>query len=572
MSVKDSNTPVKRPKAPEISEKARYKDERPSPFSIEGIRSGAVASNVVKGFLVLSGLIMAGGFIVSSLNPAPGLQDRNGGRARADYGAPVAQVGAQTVTTGDLANSLARQEQFGRQYGQITTVGSYMAGRQGALEGLTGNAANIEAAKAAGIQVSDADVDAKINELVGKEFEPQPGQSAAAQRRLIESKYGSLEQAKAELIAQIKPEQRDAVRDGLYVDKLQKQVEDANKVTEDDYKRSVTKLKLYQIVVRPPLDPKNPKADPKIGEAAALAKANGIMAQLKANPTLANFQAVAKAQSEDAASKAKGGDIGTKLPAELGPDIGDAVAKSATPLVGPLKDSSGAQNIYFIESRKTELPKDYEKNKKKLLADFEKQQDGQAWSKRQEEIKKERAPQISDPALLAYKTQTDPAFFSLPPESQKKARAAAIEQYKQALNGAEGMEAAAINYQMAQLYAGQNDKPNQLAALKAAVAADGKDANVRLEYARALREAGQPKVALQELKDASKALDENPSPPSMFGMNPDDGTRGQLAAEFGLLKEPQLAAAERAKVKPAPAPGGMGGLPPGIQIQPQSGG
>ena len=570
MSVKDSKTPVKRPKAPEPVEKARFKEEKPSPFSIEGIRRGAVASNIVKVFLVASGLIMAGGFIVSSLNPAPELADpsRRGGAVNSTE--TIAQVGSQTITAGQLADTMERQEQFGRQYGQTTTVASYMAGKQGSLEALTSNAATIEAAKAAGISVTDADVEAKIKEELDSGFKPQPGQSEAQFRRVIETQYGSVEKAKADALSKITSDQRQGIRDQLYVEKLQKQVEDANKVTEDDYKRSQTKLKLRQIVVRPPL----PKADaktptnPKAGEQAARVKADKLVAQLKSAPTAANFAAIAKAQSDDPISKAKGGEIGWKLPAELGPEIGDTLAQSSGTVVGPIADPSGAQNIFLVENRALKLPDDYAKNKKKTLEDFEKTQDGQAWSKRQEEIKKAATPAISDSALVAYKAQNDPEFFTKTPEEQKKTRAVAIEQYKAALPGDSDMETAAIHYQLAQLYSAQNNKPEQLKALKEASAKEPNDANLRVEYARALRDGGQPKLALEELKAASKRLDEAPSPPSMFGFNPDDATRGQLAAEFGLLKDPKLADAERAKIKPAQQPGMMGGAPGGIQIQP----
>ncbi len=574
MSAKEPLTPARRAKAPEPVEPARFKEEKPSPFSIDGIRRGAVASNIVKVFLVASGLIMAGSFILSSLSTAPELAGQ-GGQNVANAGATIAQIGEQTVTKGELAQSLARQEDFGRQYGQITTVATYLAGKQGALEGLTSNAATIEAAKAAGIQVSDADVEAKINEELDKSLKPQPGQSEAQFRRLIETQYGSVEKAKADAISKITPDQREGIRDGLYVEKLQKQVGDANKVSEDDYKRSQTKLKLRQIVVRPPLpkaDAKTP-ADPKVGEAAALARANKIVAQLKTAPTTANFAAIAKAQSDDPASKAKGGEIGWKLPADLGPDVGDAVAKSSGTIVGPFADQSGVQSIFMVESRALKLPADYAKNKKKLLEEFEKTRDEQAWSKRQDEIKKAATPAISDAALLAYKAQTDPTLFSKTPEEQKKARAAAIEQYKAALPGDSPMETAAIDYQMAKLYGAQNNKPEQLKSLAAAAKEQPNDSAVRIEYARALREGGQPKLALTELKAASKAIDENPAPPSMFGFNPDDAARGQIAAEFGLLKEPKLAAAEQAKIKPQQQPGmgGMMGGAGGIQIQPSGG-
>ena len=566
MAVKEP-TPSRRAKAPEIEPAGSYKSEKPSPFSIEGIRRGAVASNIVKVFLVASGLIMAGGFIISSLNPAPELRGQG---AVVGAGTTVAQVGERAVTGAQLQDTLARQEQYMGQFGQTTTAATYLASKQSALEGLTNQAAVIEAAKKSGVTVSDADVEAKINQEIGDILKPKPGQTEAAFRRQIESQYGSMDKAKADITSNITPEVRDGIRDGLYVEKLRKQVEAANRVTEDDYKRSVTKLKLYAIIVRPPLPKAGAQPDAKASEAQARARAEKIVAQLKVNPTLANFQSVAKTQSDDPQSKAKGGELGLVLPSQLGGETGDQLAKATTPLVGPIADASGAQQIFFIADRKTELPKDYQKNKAKLLADFEKTQDDQAWQKRQTELQKSVPAQIADPALQAYATQTGPDFFKQSPEGQKQARAGAIGQYQSALKNATPMEAAAINYQLAQLYGAQGQKPEQLAAFKAAVEKQPNDASLRLDYARALRDAGQPQVALAELQVASKRLDEAPSAPSMFGGNPDDDARKQLAAEFGLLKQPQLAAAERAKIKPQ-APGGMGGFPGGLQVMPQSG-
>jgi Flp pilus assembly protein TadD len=130
------------------------------------------------------------------------------------------------------------------------------------------------------------------------------------------------------------------------------------------------------------------------------------------------------------------------------------------------------------------------------------------------------------------------------------------------------MEKAAIEFQLASLYKDSGDKAKNLELLKSAAADALSDANVHLEYARALREAGKTKEAVAELKNVSKMVEQNPSTPTMFG-NPDDMLHQQIASEFDLNKESKLAAAERKKVKPAPG-GGMGGLGgnPNIQISP----
>jgi hypothetical protein len=297
-----------------------------------------------------------------------------------------------------------------------------------------------------------------------------------------------------------------------------------------------------------------------------------VFATLKAAPTLAYFKATAKKSSDDVSTKAKGGDFGWKLPAEVyySPEISETLSKTAGNLAGPFADTSGNQYIFYIENRKTEMPKDYAKNKKKLLADFETQQDNTVWQKKQEEFKKAQTPEISDAALSAYQLQSTD-LLQTSGDAQKKMREDALARYSDALKGNAGIEAAAINYQMAQLYRDQNDRQKQQEALANAVKEKSDDANLRLEYARALREGGKPKDALVQVKAAAQAVDANPSPPPMFGgPSPDDGLRQQIASEYDALKEPKLAAAVRAKIKPA-APGGMGGmggLPPGIQLQP----
>lgn len=576
-----TKTPSNNPKNPKNSPSRKfdapiesdiYKEEKPSPLSIEGIRSGAVQSKIFKGFILLSGLVMAGGLVISGLNPTgQGPINQRGGRAATT--AAIATVGDRSISGVQLENTFANQVRMGEQFGQKITALDYLPSKQRALQSLTDQSATILAAQAAGITVSDAEIDAKIDELTKERLKPQQGQSEAAARRLIEAQHGSVEAYQETLR---KDYDRAAVSDFLLTDKLEKQVKAANKVSEADYKQSVTKLHLYQIVVRPAFPTpgaKDLQAEVAKNAVAAQDKAAKLFGQLKAAPELANFQATAKKSSDDLVTKAKGGDLGFKTPSEVyyGPEISAALATSKGDLVGPLKDTSGNQYLFFIAGRKLELPKDYAKNSKKLLADFETQQDNAAWQKQQETYKKAQTPEIADDALAAYQIQSV-ALTTATGDAQKKLREDAIARYTGALSGAGGLEAASINYQLAGLYRDQNDKPKQLSALEQAVKAAPSEPNLRLEYARALRLGGQPKLALEQLKAASTAVGASPSPPSPFGGgNPDDALRQQIAAEYDGLKEAKLAAAERAKIKPA-APGqmgGMGGLPPGMSIAPQ---
>lgn len=574
MAVKDKQPVPSRPapsrKVVETVGSSAYKEEKPSPLSIEGIRSGAVQSKVFKGFILLSGLVMAGGLLISGLNTGGGAPQ--GGARSAPSNAPVATVGNQTVTGIQLATALQRQQQYMTQFGQKTGVTDYLRTKQQALQGLTDNAATVIAAQNAGLSVSDAEVEADIDKQIGDSIKPQPGQSEAAFRRIVEAQYGSLQGAKDKIKAGITADVREGERQRLLVEKLEKQVKDASKSSEDDYKRSVTKLKLWQIVVRPKLAPLSDKAATERNNRDAKTRATALFEALKAQPTLANFVATAKKSSDDPVTKAKGGDLGWKLPSEVyaGPDASDTLSKTAGNLAGPFADASGAQTIFFIEGRKTELPKEFAKDKKKLLAAFETQQDNAAWQKKQDEYKKAQTPEIEDAALSAYQLQN----VDIPEKSgyaQKQARQDAITRYQTALGDANSVETAAINFQLAQLLRDNNDRAKQQEALLAAVKAVPTDVPLRLETARALRDGGKPQDAATQLAAAATALDASPSAPSPFGGgNPDDALRAQIASEYDALKQPKLAAAQRAKIKP-PTPGsagGLGGLPPGLSINP----
>lgn len=571
MAVKDTKPPVSRKADAPLSE--LYKEEKPSPFSIEGIRSGAVQSKIFKGFILLSGLVMAGGLIISGLNPSGGAPPPQGSAPTA-MRETVATVGDQKISGSQLANTFAQQQQFNAQFGQPTGVANYLSSKQSALERLTGSAATVIAAQNAGITVSDAEIDAEIDKQIGNYLKPQQGQSEAAFRRSMEAQFGSLQGARDKMKENLPPEAREQIRSQLMAEKLEKQVKDQNRASEDDYKRSVTKLKLWQIVVRPKLAAATDKAASDKANSEAKTRAAKVLAALKANATLANFKATAQKSSDDPATKTKGGDLGWKLPSDIyyAPEIGDALSKTEGSLAGPFQDSSGTQYLFFIENRKTELPKDFAKNKAKLLADYETQADDTAWQKKQEEYKKAATPQISDPALVAFRVQSGdlPAASG---EAQKTLRENAIARYNEALKGASGTEAAAIHYQLAQLFREQNNRQKQEASLAQAVKEAGEDTALRLEYARLLRENGKTKEVLAQLKAASKALDDSPpAPPPFGGANPGDAIRRQIAGGFAELKETKLAQAELAKIKPAPqgmgGMGGMSGLPPGVQIQP----
>jgi hypothetical protein len=529
-------------------------------FSMAGIRGLLQNSILWKAVMGLLIFIFAVGFAITAITPGG-----SGGPGGSGTGGPsrVATIGDQVVEREDYINAsrgqIQQMEQYGMKTGTLELLGSY----QRSLDNLVSDAAQYDAAIAQGMTPTDAEIEADI-EKKAKEALKMEGDGAAAQRRQIEAQFGSLAEYEAKVRENLE-EQREKLARQLAIDKLKKSIEDKSKATEADYKRSVTKLDLYQITVRPKPEPVLPGKDAVVAQdkskADAKAKAEKLAQTLK-NADLAAFKAAAKKESDDFSTKEKGGSLGWMLPSQVGvaQPAKDAILAATGKLVGPIEDEwSGGWVIFYINGRKEELPKDYAKNKTQLLKDFETQKDTEAWTKYIEDLKKAKPAEILDPAMAAYKIQNE-KLFSAPPDQQKTLRQEALEKYQEALAYSTPEEAAAIHYQVAQLHRQAGDNAKVVTSLQSAVK-QGSDPNLRVQLATALHEAKRTKEALEELKKASQELDKNPSQPSPFGgPSPDAGVRMQIASAYDMMNKKDLAAAERKKIPPPPAGGGMGGM------------
>lgn len=551
------------PGGPRRDVSGRRVDE-PGPLSMTGIRTGLLHSMFVKVLMGLLIFIFAIGVALTGLG-GPG----NNADAPRQLGGgpdPVAQVGDQEISREKFQMALARQNEVNEQYNLSGPVEQSLGVRQSTLQSLTDEAARYIEAQRLGITATDAEIEAKIKKQLDDALKPPAGQSEASIRRQIESQGKTIDEWRQEARSRLDDaEVRENLRREIVLEKLEKKIKDDNKVAEDEYKRSMTRLKLRQIkLAAKPISPtdKDPKAAQTKAEAEVKARAEKLAATLK-GANVAQFAAAAKKESSDVATKAKGGDLGAKMPNELpfAPALKDAVINATGNVVGPLQDEySKEYSIFFIENRKLELPKDFAKNKKKLLEDFETQKDNEAWQKWQEELKKKTTPEVSDPALVAHKIQTEQVYTKQGDE-QKALRQQAIDKYTEALQYAAPLEATAIHYQLAQLYRDAQQPDKQLESLKQA-AESGSAKQAKIEYARALREQKKNDEALKQLTELSKTLTESPTQPSPFmgGGNPDDGLRYQIASEFEALGKKDLAVKERGKIKPPQAQPGMGGL------------
>lgn len=546
------------------------------PLSMTGIRSGVMHSLGMK--ILLGGLIaiFVGGLAISSLQPPGNLGAQNAGMPAGSGPDVVARVGEETVPRALFQRSYDNQVEMAQRYGfQDTGAAGLMQIRQTALTSLAEQAAQVAEAKKRGITAGEEDIDKYITDEIDKSLKPQSGQTEASVRREIESQGTTVDEFKAK---SREGYDRELVARQVLLQKLEKAVKDENKVSEDDYKRSVTKLSLRQIKIspkQPAPGAKDPKADAAKGEADAKARVDKLAAQLK-SASAAQFAAAAKKDSDDIATKAKGGDLGTKLPAELGlsEDVRADLVKAKGPFVGPLQDPTSKDfYLFYVAGRKLDLPKDYAKKKAELQKQFEETQDDTAWQSFTSKLAEANKPVVEDPALVAYDIQTKQLGAVTDPNVQKGLREKAIASYEEALNYAAPSEATSIRYHLAQMYATMGQPDKQLSTLKTA-SEGSRDRTVKLEYARALGTSGKKDEAIALAQELSADIDKHPSPPPQFSLGgqqggPDDSTRFQIAGLLEQMGKKDLAAKERAKVKPAaPAgmPPGMSGMPGGLQM------
>ncbi|MES3020366.1 MAG: SurA N-terminal domain-containing protein [Pseudomonadota bacterium] len=110
------------------------------------------------------------------------------------------------------------------------------------------------------------------------------------------------------------------------------------------------------------------KSAPAADKAAAKAKAEALLAQVRAAP--ADFAAIAKANSQDSASAELGGDLGVVTPDSVGPAIAGAAAKLKQGEISGLVESEYGYHIVMLTSLKPQVVKSLDESKPAIVAEL----------------------------------------------------------------------------------------------------------------------------------------------------------------------------------------------------------
>jgi parvulin-like peptidyl-prolyl isomerase len=289
---------------------------------------------------------------------------------------------------------------------------------------------------------------------------------------------------------------KDAVRQSILLKKLQDKVKKQAPVTEQDVRNSYRQYHTRHILID----------NKKRSDEQAQKQAQEILAKAKAPG--ADFGALAKQYSDDPGTKNKGGDDGwvdqktgyveefTKAAFSLQPN-------QVTPDL--VKSPQFGYFIIKLEAVRDNVPKDFDKTKTKLIADYTQSQQDKAWQDYEKTLREDPTVKytFNDPALEGGHNLA--RLSSAKDQAGRDAMMKeAMADYKKALaKDPKGARAAGINVLLGQIASQMKQNKDAIAYYTAAVATSD-DAQLHMALGQAYMEDKNNDKAVEQFQAASK--------------------------------------------------------------------
>lgn len=315
-------------------------------------------------YLLLAGIFGVGMVAYFGTGPLGGARGADPRQTRGQD--EIATVNGEPVTRAEFDQQWEPMRRFGE--------GSQGVQFQGMiLTNLVDTALARNISKSRGLKVTDSDIDKAISEMK-KGKNDKPISDSEFQDRLDQQGV-SLDDL------------RDDLRKSLLPQTLRQTFVDQIKVSDEDFKRTFDEVKLRKIVLYMN----------KLPEAQLKTKADKILAEVKAGK---DFAELANQFTDDAGNKSphydpktkktsygapKGGDMGWTAVANLGKEETEAIKPLKKGEVTGVVKMPYAFEIFKVEDIRSNLPKDFDKNKTKLLEDYKTRQASEAFGKFMEE-------------------------------------------------------------------------------------------------------------------------------------------------------------------------------------------
>lgn len=400
----------------------------------------------------------------------------------------VARVNGEKVTRQLYDANLQMREQGAE---QDITQERYV--RAGTLNGLIDAFVMRQAVKKEHIKVTGAELNAEkekqLDQVISQRFP-----DAKAQYRFLKKENKTLDEYKDELRKDLFKD-NEALQDSVARDKLQKAKEAAVTMTDAELAATYDEVQASHILISSKkmaanaaktAPPGQAQQTPVDGDALAKKKADDLLAQIQKG---GDFAALAKANSDDPGSAAKGGDLGWFKRGMMVPEFDAAVfqLQPGQVVTAPVKTDFGYHIIKVIGKR-TNLPKDFDKNKAMYREQALSQRKSRVWGEYSKQLTKDAKIEVMDPELAAYRmldegnqaqgTQMLAAAVKQNPKNatagwelaqlyeQQKQLPQAIATLEQVTTSEDGARTPAVHVKLGDLYMAQNNKAKALPEYK----------------------------------------------------------------------------------------------------------
>ena len=383
------------------------------------------------------------------------------------------------------------------------------------LNQIVDNAMQRALAKKRGLKVTDADIDKAILEQKKQIGGGKP---------ISEDEFRETLKMQGVTIGDL----REELSERLLPAKLQEEVAKQVVATEKELRESHDEVKLRHILV----DTK------KLPEAQAKSKAEKLLKEVRAG---ADFAKLADENTDDQSNRpqkfdekqkkmvpsgpGKGGELGWTKVGALGTTYVAEFAEAAKKLKPgevsePVKTTFGF-HIIKLDQKRSSLPKDFEKNKAKLLEDYKNQQTGTKFQQLMEEERKKAKIVFHDPSLewrYAY-AKSNPMMGMITPDSQSSQADLEKKLREYLKTNASDSEAALVlgkqiyqNYLMTAPGPQREKLRDETIKYYEMALAGSEDRDTRLSTAQLYREAGKKDLALKHYRTLQRLLRWDDSP------------------------------------------------------------
>ncbi len=271
----------------------------------------------------------------------------------------------------------------------------------------------LKATSAEGVKASRKDVNARIEELVKSSIDRRfPDQREL--RKYLKRQELSYEQYAQQLRDRFAAD-REGLRGGLLMERLQAKIQEQVKVTEETVKKDYEEVKARHILIRPDklaqdttsedyssegseADSSAAELSPEQAQEQAWHKTEELLAKIEEG---ADFAQLAQEYSHDSASATEGGDLGWFSRRGMVKEFSDAAFALEPGQVSGVVTSAFGLHIIKVEDKRINLPEDFEEQKQRYIDQQKATQEWQAWSEYRQNLKQQAKIEIYDPELHA---------------------------------------------------------------------------------------------------------------------------------------------------------------------------